>query len=165
MQDTVYDLDTSILIDAKDLYYAFDLVPAFWKSLVENANKGRICSIDRVRDELLRCKDDLSAWAKTEFYDWFDSTDNSDIFESYRDVMKWVHAQQQFSEAAKSDFASGADGWLIAYATVKEYTVVTHEVFKPDIQRKVPIPNVCMAFNVPYVNIFQMLRQLKVQFS
>ncbi len=79
--------------------------------------------------------------------------------------MGWVQAQDQFSDAAKADFAAGADGWLVAYARAKEHIVVTHEVLDPSIRRKVPIPNVCEAFNMEYRDTFEMLRQLGVRFS
>jgi hypothetical protein len=79
--------------------------------------------------------------------------------------MTWVQAQNQFSPPAKADFANGADGWLVAYARAKGCVVVTQEVPAPDARRKVPIPNVCQAFDVPFVNTFEMLRALGVQFS
>jgi len=79
--------------------------------------------------------------------------------------MGWVYAQDQFLDAAKADFADGADGWLVAYTSSKGYVVVTHEVLNPDIKIKVPIPNVCDAFGVSYVNTFEMLRQLGVRFA
>ena len=79
--------------------------------------------------------------------------------------MSWVQAQDRFSDAAKADFAAGADGWLVTYAKAKGRIVVTHEVLNPDIIRKVPIPNVCEAFSVSYVDTFEMLRQLGVRFS
>jgi hypothetical protein len=79
--------------------------------------------------------------------------------------MSWVQAQEQFSDAAKADFAAGADGWLVAYARSKGLIVVTHEVLDPSIRRKVPIPNVCEAFGVSYVDTFEMLRELGVRFA
>lgn len=39
-------------------------------------------------------------------------------------------------------------------------TVVTHEKPNPHVQRRVPIPNVCHALGVPYVDTFEMLRAL-----
>jgi hypothetical protein len=53
---------------------------------------------------------------------------------------------------------------LIAYAKVHGCTVVTHEVHAPDAKRKVPIPNVCLAFGVPCCNTFEMLDALRPQF-
>lgn len=52
----------------------------------------------------------------------------------------------------------------MAYAVAKGRVVVTHEVPKIDIKRKVPIPNVCEPFNVRYVDTFVMLRELGVRF-
>jgi hypothetical protein len=78
--------------------------------------------------------------------------------------MSWVQAQNRFSDAAKAEFASGADGWLVAYAKVKGRIVVTHELPNNDARRKVPIPNVCVAFGVNYRDTFAMLRELGVRF-
>jgi len=79
--------------------------------------------------------------------------------------MGWVQVRSQFSDAAKADFANGADGWLVAFAKSKGRIVVTHEVLDPNIRRKVPIPNVCNAFGVNYVDTFAMLRELGVRFA
>ena len=79
--------------------------------------------------------------------------------------MTWVQGQGQFSDAAKADFARGADGWLVAYAKAKDCIVVTLEVIKPDIRWKVPIPNVCQAFGLQFVNTFEMLRRLGVKWT
>lgn len=56
-----------------------------------------------------------------------------------------------------------ADSWLIAMAKAYQYTIVTHEEYKSDIKRKIPIPNVCRAFDIPYINTFEMLRRLGVR--
>ena len=54
---------------------------------------------------------------------------------------------------------------LLSWQSEKEpgRVVVTHEQPAPDARRKVPIPNVCQAFNVPLVDTFEMLRTLGVQ--
>lgn len=62
-------------------------------------------------------------------------------------------------------FANGADGWLVAYARAKGHVVVTHEQLSADVRRKVPIPNVCNAFGVRYVDTFEMLRELGVRLA
>ncbi|HIF9096013.1 TPA: DUF4411 family protein [Photobacterium damselae] len=43
-------------------------------------------------------------------------------------------------------------------------TVVTQEVYKPDIKKKIHIPNVCKILDVPYMNTFQMLHELQARF-
>jgi len=85
------------------------------------------------------------------------------VFQAYRQIITWATSQPQFTEAAKSEFASVADSWLIACAMAHNYVLVTHEVYAPDIKRKIPIPNVCQAFNISYINTFEMLRRLKVR--
>jgi hypothetical protein len=165
MDTTIYLLDANVFIEAARRYYAFDLAPKFWESLVLHAEKEEIQSIDRVKQELERGNDELATWAISQFSEAFASTDEEDITESYTEIMSWVQAQDQFSDPAKADFASGADGWLVAYAKSKGFTIVTHEVLDPNIIRKVPIPNVCEVFGVSYVDTFEMLRQLGVRFS
>jgi len=79
-------------------------------------------------------------------------------------MVNWAYGQSQFSDAAKSEFASVADGWVVAYAAANDLIVVTHEQFAPDARRKIPIPNVCIEFDVEYVNTFEMLRTLGEKF-
>jgi len=165
MDGATYVLDANVFIEAARRYYAFDLAPPFWESLVQHAANGRIYSIDRVKQELERGKDELATWATSQFNDAFASTDEEDVIESYSEVMSWVQAQDQFLDAAKADFAAVADGWLVAYAKAKEYIVVTHELPATDARKKIPIPNVCEALGVSYVDTFAMLRELGVRFA
>lgn len=158
-----YVLDANVFIQAARRYYAFDVAPRFWDSLEQHAADGHLRSIDRVKQELERGKDELADWVKSNFNDAFASTDKDDVIQAYGEVMAWVQAQSQFSDAAKSDFASGADGWLVAYAKAKGCVVVTQELLDPVVKRKVPIPNVCQSFNVLFIDTFEMLRRLGVK--
>lgn len=162
--ESVYVLDANVFIQAKNMYYAFDIAPAFWDVLVEHAKNGRVRSIDRVKQELNKGNDDLSKWANSKFNEWFFSTDHHSIVEAYRKIMNWVQNQSQFTSSAKAIFAQGADGWLVAYAKAHGFTVVTHETYDENVKSRVKIPNVCYAFNVRYVNTFEMLRELGVSF-
>ena len=165
MNNPLFVPDSNVFITAKNDYYAFDLAPAFWDHLIRLAGNGRILSIDFVKDELERGNDDLAQWAKNDFSDGFISTAEDDVQESYREIMAWVQSQDQFSDAAKAEFARVADGWLIAYAKSKGCIVVTLEALDPKIKKKVPIPNVCQAFGVQFVRTFDMLRRLGVQWA
>ena len=165
MDGVTYVLDANVFMEAARRYYAFDIAPGFWESLVHHAANGQLHSIDRVKHEIERGRDELATWATSQFSEAFASTDEEDIIESYSEVMSWVQAQRQFSDAAKADFADGADGWLVAYARSQGDVVVTHEVLDPATRRKVPIPNVCQASGVSYVDTFEMLRQLGVRFA
>jgi len=161
----VYVLDSNVFIQAACTYYAFDLLPPFWQALIRHAESGQIVSVDRVRDEINHMNDTLAGWANTEFHRWFMSTTQPDVIEEYRRIMVWASNQNQFSGAAKAEFAraDNADAWVVAYAKAKGHSVVTHEQLHPDIKHRIPIPNACQAFGVEYVDTFQMLRTLGVR--
>ncbi len=82
------------------------------------------------------------------------STDNADVIRWFGEMATWVSAQSQFLPEAKAEFAAGVDGWLIAYAKTNSLVLVTHEILAPEARRKIPIPNVCVEFDVEYVDTF-----------
>ena len=160
-----YVLDANVFIEAARRYYAFDLGTKFWERLADLAADAQVESIDRVKVELKKGKDELAKWATTSFCDAFSSTDAEDVTDSYKEIMAWVWGQTRFFDGAKADFARGADGWLVAYARIKELTVVTHEQPHPESRNKVFIPDVCEAFSVRHVDTFAMLRELGVKIA
>jgi len=161
-----YLLDTNILIQAKNSYYAFAICPGFWKSMLGLHHSGQVHSIDQVRDELLRGKDELADWTRHKApKSFFHDTGDQDVATAYRDIIAWVRNNPQYFELAKTDFAASADGWLIAFAKVNGYTVVTQEEHAPLVKNKVPIPNICIQFGVDFRDTFQMLKALKVRFD
>jgi hypothetical protein len=171
MERSIYVLDANVFIEAARRYYAFDLHTRFWDILNEHAENGMIESIDWVKKELERGKgkkgeeDELARWANSIFIHAFRSTDERDVIESYGRVMTWVQGQSQYTDAAKAEFANKPDGWLVAYAAAKERVVVTHEVLRPDISIRVPIPNVCEPLHICYIDTFAMLRELGVRLA
>ena len=112
-------------------------------------------------------KRELSDWVKRVDRSFFDGTADRRVIAAYGELIQWVQGHSQFTRAAKSDFAQidNADPWLIAYAHAHDCVVVTHEVFEPEVRRKVKIPNVCQQFGVPTVNTFAMLRELGIRFA
>jgi hypothetical protein len=163
---TQFVLDANVFIQAHRAYYAFDLCPGYWKALLAHYNGERLCSIDRIRDELTGGGDALADWvAHTVPEAFFVQTSDAPVSGWFGQMMVWVQAQTQFLPAAKAEFATKADGWLVAYAKAFGFAVVTQEVPNPNIKRKVPIPNVCDAFGVQYIDTFDMLRALATQFE
>ena len=161
-----YVLDSNVFIEAHKRYYAFDICPGFWKWLSHRSTRSGIVSIDHVKAELVGYGDDLSEWAKDPAREGlFADTTEQAVSDAYRRVIDWVEQNPQFQPQAKSEFAAGADGWLVAYAIVYKNVLVTHEAPRPDAERTVPIPNVCEKFGVCYMNTFEMLRQLQVTFD
>lgn len=61
-------------------------------------------------------------------------------------------------------FASGADGWLVAFAAVHGSIVVTNEQSAPASRQSIKLPDVCSQFGVAYVDTFRMLQRLAVKF-
>jgi hypothetical protein len=159
-----YVLDTNVFIEAHRRYYSIDLCHGFWDCLMHYCQEPRLLSIDRVLAEIDK-GDALHQWVVNAPEDLFASTADADVVNWFGQMMIWVQANPQFRGAAKAKFAGDADGWVIAYAKAKGFVVVTHEVFDPNAKKRVPMPNVCQQFGVPYVDTFEMLRALKVKFG
>jgi len=161
-----YALDANIFIEAKRRYYAFALCPGFWQALVWHHKSGRLGSVDKVRKELEEGADELAKWVEDVLpSSFFASTNTPNVVGSFARMVSWVQSQPQFYPEAKAEFAAGTDGWLIAHAKANGLVVVTHEVLAPDAHKRVPIPNVCQAFGVNYVDTFRMLIELGTRFT
>lgn len=162
-----YLIDSDVLITAKNSYYAFDLCPGFWSSLLARHQTQQVYSLDRNRLELLQGREDedLVIWVKESVPDgFFLETQGSDVVAAYTEVMLWVQRNGQYFDGAKAKFATGADGWLVAYARTNGFVVVTLEQSRPESRNQVKLPDVCAQFGVPYENVFSMLRTLQVQY-
>lgn len=161
----VFLLDANVFIEAAKRYYAFGIAPGYWDALIKHAGAGPVRSIDRIKLEIDHGNTDLKSWVNQNFLGWFESTNQQDVIGAYGKVMTWTQAQTQYSAAAQAEFARGADGWLIAHASAKRYVVVTEEHYDPFEKKKIKIPNVCRAANVPCINTFKMLHELGVKLT
>jgi hypothetical protein len=165
---TRYVVDADVFITAKNSYYAFDICPGFWKGLIRRHLDGRVLSIDRVRSELLQGREteDLVQWVKRDPpASFFHGVDEGSIASKYTEIMVWAQRSTRFVDAARAKFATGADGWLVAFAAVQGAIVVTNEQPAPDSKRDIKLPDVCQQFGVTYCNAFSMLRDLKAHFE
>jgi len=160
-----YVLDANVFIQAFRTHYAFDICPGFWSALLRQDGAKRVCSIDRIKDELITENDHLSEWAKEKVSKhFFKDTADKRVVDTFTDMVRWVQNEGQFTPEAKAQFASVADGWLVAFAKANSLVVVTHEEYAPGAKNSVPIPNVCIEFDVEYCDTFAMLRDVKEQF-
>lgn len=155
-------LDASVFIQAKRKYYPFDIVPGFWVVLEQQGKSGTIRSPYEVFYELSEGGDDLSQWARERRDGDFFIEPGDDVQEVFREIADFVNAS--YSEAAAKYFLEGADAWVIAHAKCDDGTVVTNETIVGPNSFKVKIPNVCREFDVPFVDTFQMLRELGASF-
>lgn len=162
-----YILDSDVFISAKNTYYAFEICPGFWDSLLYHYEKGNIRSVDRVRGELLagRKTEDLFLWVKNQLPPaFFMETDEEAVINAYREIMLWVARNPQFFDQAKAKFATEADGWLVAYAIIHGVTVITNEQPRPQARNRILLPDVCTQFNVIYKDTISMLKELGVRY-
>ncbi len=161
-----YVLDANAFIQAKRKFYGLDFCPGYWATLIWHERRGRLCSIDKVRDELLRGADELATWVEQQFgASAFADTSTPEIAAAYAQMLVWVMAQPHFLEAARAEFQQVADGWLAAYAKSAGAVVVTLEEYDPQRRNKVPLVNVCRAFDVETITPFELLRRLGVQLN
>ena len=168
MVDRTYLVDSDVFITAKNLYYSFDICPGFWKSVLHHHRKGRVFSVDRVRNELLagRRTEDLVRWVREQVPEgFFLQADTDAVVRAYTEIMMWVQRHTGYFDYAKAKFATGADGWLVAYAQVHGATVVTNEQSAPESRREIKLPDVCDQFRVRQDDIFDLLRSLNVHFD
>lgn len=163
---TQYLLDANVLMEAKRRYYRFGLCPGFWDCIAWQYKQGTLGSIDRIKKEIDQGKDDLTQWAKRSApKGFFASTTEAEVAAWFGKMVAWAQAEKQYLPEAKTEFASGNDAWLIAYAKQYGLTVVTHETYDAKIKNRVKIPNVCDEFGVHCIDTFDMLEALKTQFT
>lgn len=163
MATIIYVVDANVYINAYTHYYRFKFKTKFWDILKRSAaNRGgrRVVCIDRVKGELVKKTDDLSAWISGLPDDAFEKVDRTDILFHYTKLQNWVTSQTQYFPAAKAAFGNSTDAWIVAYAMAVTGIVVTHEALNPDIKRAIKIPNACNALGIRYINTFTMLDEL-----
>jgi len=165
-----YCLDTSVYTQAHRLYYAFDLAPGFWKSLIFHAENGVLISPAAVFTELAKGNDELAQWAKENKGLLFSDPDVK-VVESFRQVADFINTRYESGQWIRL-FLDGADPWVIAQAKAHELTVVTMEGSKgseevnPKTKRfhgRIKIPNVCGHFGVKCISTFDLIRALKIR--
>ena len=158
-----YILDANTFIEAKNRYYRMNICPGYWNWLLLKCGTQDVRSIDKIAHELSKGSDDLSVWADAH-PELFHKTTDAGTQGHFAAVANHVANLPNMKPGAIPSFLSGADPWLIASAMQTGATVVTHEVYAPDIRRKVQIPNVCIHFNVPYIDTFDLLDTLQAEF-
>ena len=156
-----YLLDTNVFIEARNRHYGFDFCPAFWEWLILKNAEGILYSIEQVSDEIKADDTDLHAW-KTALPKGFFLATNANHTEAFGKVSTWAQGQK-YTDAAKDDFLSKADYFLVGHALQGNHVVVTHE--RPSNSVKmIKIPDACVGLDVKYVSTYEMLRNEKAKF-
>lgn len=162
----MYVLDSNIFIQAHRANYPLDVFPSFWSVIHDLSNNHSICSIDKVKIEIYEQafhEDELKKWCLRHLPKPF-FIDTQKVIRNYAQVIQWAHEKRHgYSHKAIQQFSETnlADPWLVAFAMDGVYTIVTQETSDPNSKKRIKIPDVCKAFNIPYTNTVGMLRELK----
>ena len=159
-----YLIDANSLIRPSRAYYPFDFAPSFWQQLRPKISLDKIAVLDKVRDEILKGTDELSAWISDLPNECILSTQDIQIIQMYRDVLSFIQQSDQYSEAALRLWSreNVADPWLIAVAAAYDYTILSFEQSAGRITTRSnnpKLPDVACHFQVPYTSLFDMMRQ------
>lgn len=165
----MFVLDTSTFVQAQNHYYAQDIVPGFWNLIVSLHQNGTVISVDRVLGEINQFHnptEPLRQWATGVCpASAFASCSDPDVVAVYSRLITWVTNQPQYRQSAVAEFARGADGWVMAYAKVKDHTVVSMEVSAPYSQKSAKMPDICSAHGINHVDTYEFLREVGARFS
>ncbi|KTB99497.1 hypothetical protein AO387_21375 [Pseudomonas syringae ICMP 11168] len=159
-----YLIDSNIFLQAKNLHYRFEFCSHFWSWVKQAHGDGMLCSIQKVKNELIKGKDDdpVKLWM-AELPDTFFIPDDTDarVILKYREVMQWTAESTHFKDAAKKEFARSdiADAFLIAVAMAYGYEIITHELSNPDRKNKIQIPDAARAFGVKTHFVYDVLSE------
>jgi Domain of unknown function (DUF4411) len=161
-----YLLDATVFIESWKRYYAPDVAPGFWNNMIKFFDSGEIASISKVYDQIMDGNDELKDWFQEKLIKkYFLNVDQEAVMENYAPVINSVFQNQRYKQYAKNEFAEkrNADAWLVAYSKTISCTLITDETFDSKIKRRVKIPNVCVEFDIEYLNTFDMLRKLGIK--
>ena len=163
-------IDSNSFMTPYRQYYAFDLDPAYWEKISKCTNFGRLILLDLVKAEIDKGEDDLADWLSRQEGFVICNHITSEIIGKYQEVLQYIQVCGLYKEQALRTWANGdvADPWLIAAASVNEYTIITAEVPSGGLSVKNPnryakIPDIAKAFGVKTNNLYYMMRQLGIK--
>lgn len=159
-------LDANVLIQASRLYYAPDIAPTFWDWLATQHASGNIAAVEMVKTELNDgTHGHLTTWIHTLPNSFWLKPGAADVA-SMKSITQWVmDPTRPYKPAAKSEFLNVADFYLVAQCHSGKHDLVTFELPNPNSKKRVKIPDVCRAFNVPYHDPYAVYRRLGLKFS
>ena len=158
----IYCLDANVLIEAWQKYYSPKFCPDYWNVLNEYGNQGRIFIPEMVYEEITRTEDDLSKWLKQSKIPI--RKIDEQVIKCWQAINSKNPLHQNLVDNTKA--RSLADPWVIAHAINEKATVVTKEEKVTALNsNKIKIPNVCDNMGVRWINDFQLIEELNIQFK
>ncbi len=164
MLDKRYLLDTNFFIQACR-YYPQEIFPSFWNKLQQIIEDETIVIHETVLEEIFKNEDELTRWIKNTPH--FKKVKISEVaFNKYLEMCDWVsNPQQDYLQSAISAFKDNhnADAWICAECAVSGHILVTNEKYG-NSRSNVKIPNVCQAFGIEYMSVFDFMREQGFKF-
>lgn len=148
----MYCIDTSALIHAWRRDYPPDVFRSVWDHLDQLVDAGRVFSSIEVLLELERGSDDIFKWAKDRKHMFLEIDKEGE--RTLRNIV------DNFPSFVPQDSHSGiwADGYVIAIAATKKWTVVTGEKKVGPGAKRIKIPNVCQLIGIQCIEFLQLIR-------
>jgi hypothetical protein len=153
---TLYCFDTSAWIDGWVRNYPPDTFSSLWKNLEQLINNENIICPDEVLRELEKKEDELYKWAKQREKLFYPLDDQLQI--AVQDILSVF---PKLVDSSK--FRSQTDPFVIGLAKITGRTLVTGEKHRGS-QDRPRIPDVCDYYNIPCINLLQLIRDQKWSF-
>jgi hypothetical protein len=155
----IYVFDTNSLIVTS--HYYPQQFHSFWENFDEAVESGQIISTREVFNEL-----DNNA-CKPHLLDWINRNKNIFLIPTPEETsfVQVIFNNSHFMQSvSRSNILKGmpvSDPFVVALAKIKNATVVTEEVFKPNASK---IPNICNYHKINCINIEKFMEQEGWQF-
>ncbi|NHZ84750.1 MAG: DUF4411 family protein [Planctomycetia bacterium] len=157
-----YCLDSNVLIQAWQKYYSPKYCQSYWDVLNDLGNQRIIFIPEMVYEEITRTDDDLSEWLKSSMIEV--KTIDTEVTKCLKNIYSADLNHKHMVDSKKG--RSLADPWVIAHAMKEQAIVVTKEEKITAINsNKIKIPNVCDKMNVRWINDFEFVAELNIQFT
>ncbi len=144
----IYVFDSNSLIDLFKHYYP-SRFPSLWEKFDVLVLTRNITSVREVSNEITQSDDRLSNWTKNNKILFPISSPNE--LRIVADIYRNKHFQANIRKKERLQGKAVADPFVIAKAKiVEDGCVVTQETLKDNAAK---IPNICLAFDVPYLNL------------
>jgi hypothetical protein len=148
---TVYSIDTSSILEARNRMYPPDVFPGLWQRIEALIAASRLCATEEVKREIDRIDDETKRWsrAQTGFYVPVDR-------EQTDEVTRLLSMFGNLVDAVTG--SSGGDPFVIALARLRGHVLVTQEK-KTTSPKRTKIPNVCEYYGIPYITVLELIRR------
>ncbi len=147
----IYSIDTSAILDGWVRHYPQDVFPALWNRIDELITDGKLRATEEVLFELKKKTDEVYKWAKSRSALFVPIDDDIQIA-----VANILQKHERLVDARKN--RSAADPFVIALAQLNGCKVVTAEQLSNNLG-KPRMPDVCLALNIPSINLLQLVRE------